>query len=325
MSQHHNNPSPVAAPPGSPDSPPWLQASVVVPVRGRSDDLIRCVECLINQDFPADSYEILVCDDGSSAADAAEIRQFCESHATVRYLRQDPKGPAAARNLGIANAKAPIVAFTDSDTLPTRGWLAAILEPFSDPEVVAVEGPVRTPRPAESPLEEAPRNEGGVHLTANMAYRRQVLLDVGGLDEEFPLAAFEDVDLALSVRGRGHFAWAPNAVVMHPWRRVTLKSSLRRLKQLDWLLVTALRHGCLGWENRPTRYPRLRIALAAACTLPLGRVRKGLTYLFRSPADAAARIGISLIECVVSLSMAPRWLWGAFPVQRGRYLDGAAR
>src|SRR5690606_29145227 len=110
-----------------------------------------------------------------------------------------------------------------------------------------------------SPLEEAPRNEGGVHLTANMAYRRAVLLEVGGLDEAFPLAAFEDVDLALSIRDRGSFAWAPNAIVMHPWRKVTLRSSLRRMKQMDWLLVTALRYGCLGWENRPTKYPRMRI------------------------------------------------------------------
>lgn len=302
-----------------------LLASVVVPVRGRPDDLQKCVDCLLDQNIDHQKYEILVCDDGSSEPDAQAISAYCSQHSNVRYLRQDPRGPAAARNLGIAHARSEIVAFTDSDTLPTRGWLTAILEPFADPEVIAVEGPVRTPRPAVSPLEEAPRNEGGVHLTANMAYRRKVLVEVGGLDETFPLAAFEDVDLALSLRDRGNFAWAPHAVVMHPWRKITLKSSLRRIRQLDWLLVTALRHGYLGWENRPTKYPRLRIMLAAACTLPLGRVRKGFRYLFTSPVDSLARIGISMLEGVIGLFLAPRWLWRDYPIQRGRYLDGVTQ
>lgn len=302
-----------------------LRASVVVPVRGRPAELAQCLDCLLAQTFPAESYEILVCDDGSPEDVSAELKSVCEQRLRVRYQRQEHRGPAAARNLGIANARSPIIAFTDSDTLPQPGWLEALLEPFTDPEIIAVEGPVRTPRPAASPLEEAPRNEGGVHLTANMAYRRDVLLTIGGLDETFKLPAFEDVDLALSARPLGKFAWAPDAVVMHPWRKVTLASSIRRLKQLDWLLVTALRHGCLGWENRPTRHARARIALAAAVTLPLGRIRKGISFLGRSPVDALARIGISVVESAYGFAMAPRLLGGRFAVERGRYLDGAAR
>ena len=192
----------------------------------------------------------------------------------VRYLHQDHKGPAAARNLGAGHARSAIVVFTDSDTLPQPGWLAAILAPFSSPDVIAVEGPVRPPRPAESPLEEAPRNEGGVHLTANMAYRRQILVEIGGLDEQFPLPAFEDVDLALCAAQHGKIAFAATALVIHPWRRVTLASSLRRLRQLDWLIVTAQRHGCLGWVDRPTRHPRSRVIKAALVTLPAGRFER---------------------------------------------------
>src|SRR5829696_9803412 len=130
-----------------------LAASVVVPVRGRSDDLRRCLERLIVQ-RDVEDFEILVCDDGSNEADAERIRETAAADDRIRYLRQPPRGPAAARNLGVACALAPIVAFTDSDTLPEPGWLAALLAPFADPKVVAVEGPVKTPMPAESPLEE---------------------------------------------------------------------------------------------------------------------------------------------------------------------------
>jgi glycosyltransferase involved in cell wall biosynthesis len=302
-----------------------LVASVVVPVRGRSDDLRRCLERLIVQRDVAD-FEILVCDDGSNDEDAERIRETAAADDRIRYLRQPPRGPAAARNLGVSCALAPIVAFTDSDTLPEPGWLAAILEPFKEPNVVAVEGAVRTPAPADSPLEEAPRNDkGGVFLTANMAYRRDALLEVGGLDESFPYPAFEDVDLALCVQKLGEFRFAKNAVVLHPWRKMTLQSSLKRLRHLDWLLVTALRHGCLGWTERPTKRPRLRVAIAAALTLPLGRIRKGMRYFFQSPSDSVQRIGIAAVEAAIGVAMLPRWFRKEYPVKRRMYLQPEAR
>ncbi|HVJ81056.1 MAG TPA: glycosyltransferase family A protein [Planctomycetia bacterium] len=301
-----------------------LAASVVIPVRGRSDDLRKCLEKLVEQTVPADQFEILVCDDGSQPRDSDAIRAACAMDSRIRYLKQPPRGPAAARNLGIGCARAPIVAFTDSDTLPTPGWLEALLAPFADPAIVGVEGPVRTPEAATSPLQEAPRNEtGGVFLTANMAYRRSALLQVGGLDESFPLPAFEDVDLALCVRGLGKYAFAAQALVLHPWRKITLQSSVRRLRQFDWLLLTALRHGCLGWADRPTKYARYRIALAAAITLPLGRMRKGASYLFSNPRDGLQRIGISFIEAAIGLLMVPRFLRRAYPTERRRYLEPA--
>jgi len=302
-----------------------LVASVVVPVRGRCDDLRRCLAKLVVQESVGD-FEILVCDDGSLESDSARIREAASIDPRIRYLRQPPRGPAAARNLGVACALAPIVAFTDSDTLPEPGWLAAILRPFAEPNVVAVEGPVKTPRPSESPLEEAPRNDqGGVFLTANMAYRRDALLEVGGLDEAFPYPAFEDVDLALCVSKLGEIRFAPDAVVMHPWRKMTLQSSLKRLRHLDWLLVTALRHGCLGWIDRPTKRPRMRIAVAAAVTLPLGRIRKGFGYITKTPADAMRRIGIAVVEGAIGVYLLPRWFRKQYPVERRRYLARETR
>jgi glycosyltransferase involved in cell wall biosynthesis len=297
-----------------------LLVSVVIPVRGRPADLACCLSFLFDQSLSPDSFEILVCDDGSSPEDAARIQALCEREPSVRYLRQAAKGPAAARNLGVQHAQAPVIAFTDSDTLPSPAWLESLLVRFEDPNVVAVEGPVRAPCPAESPLQEAPRSEGGVFLTANMAYRRWAIVAVGGLDESFPLPAFEDVDLALCVAELGCFEFAENAVVVHPWRKITWKDSIRRWKNFDWLLVSALRHGCLGWKERPTSHPRLRVATAAALTLPLGRLRRGLTFLTRAPKDSMLRIGLSLVELAVGMALSPRFLCRSYDPARRRYL-----
>lgn len=301
-----------------------LRASIVIPVRNRTDDFERCLACVLSQSMEAGTFEVLVCDDGSDEAVADRLRSICSQDERVRYLSQPHRGPAAARNLGAGHARAEIVVFTDSDTLPQPGWLEAILKPFVTNDIIAVEGPVRPPRPAQSPLEEAPRNEGGVHLTANMAYRRSTLLAVGGLDEEFLLPAFEDVDLALCAARYGKISFAEEALVIHPWRRVTLASSLRRLRQLDWLIVTAQRHGCLGWSDRPTRYPRLRVIKAALFSLPAGRIRKALKTLPRHPKDSLLRIGYSMAEAVVAWRHVPRWIGRSTVPPRGRYLGGAS-
>lgn len=293
------------------------KVSVVIGVYGRCDELEQCLDRLYRQTYS--DFEILVCDDGSPEALAKGIRELCARDSRVRYLRRPQNGgPAAARNVGIAEAKGDIVAFTDSDTWPQAAWLENLLKPFADPKVVAVEGPVRTPTPQSSPMEEAPRNEGGSYLTANMAYRRDALRQIGGMDER--LITFEDTDLAIAARKLGTIVFAPGAVVFHPWRRLGVKACLKQIRRFDWLLTLALRHGCLGWPDRPTRYPRIRVALAAAITLPLGRMRSAMRFLRTAPGDALSRMGISVLEAAIGLALAPRWLFHRYVTDRGRYV-----
>ena len=72
------------------------------------------------------------------------------------------------------------------------------------------------------PLWDAPVCEnGGVFLTAAIAYRRDLLLKVGGLDESFLRAACEDVDLAARLLPYGQIGFVPAAKVQHPRRRKT--------------------------------------------------------------------------------------------------------
>jgi hypothetical protein len=94
---------------------------------------------------------------------------------------------------------------------------------------------------------------------------------------------------------------------------------------MDWLIVTASRHGCLGWKDRPTKHPRWSVIRAALLTLPAGRIGKAIRFLPLSPRDSLVRIGLSLVESLAAWRHVPRWLsLSAAPV-RGRYLDGAIR
>ncbi|PRC62318.1 mycofactocin system glycosyltransferase, partial [Mycobacterium sp. ITM-2017-0098] len=60
-------------------------------------------------------------------------------HSDIRVLRNSrSKGPAAARNAGLAVCASDYVAFLDSDVVPRKGWLEALLGHFCDPAVALV-------------------------------------------------------------------------------------------------------------------------------------------------------------------------------------------
>jgi glycosyltransferase involved in cell wall biosynthesis len=107
------------------------RVSIVVPVFNRPAELRQLLAALIRQSVSPTEFEILICDDGSTADIPAVVDELRTEHAPpIRYFRQHNQGPGTARNLGLANAGGAIVAFTDSDCLPDREWLAELIRPI---------------------------------------------------------------------------------------------------------------------------------------------------------------------------------------------------
>ena len=133
-------------------------------------------------------------------------------------------GPAAARNLGWRRATAEWVAFLDDDVVPGPSWLADLARDLEglEAEVAASQGRVRVPLPAGRRPTDWERNVRGLETarwaTADMAYRRSVLEEVGGFDERFPRAYREDADLGLRVVRAGYRIVPGRRVVTHPVR-----------------------------------------------------------------------------------------------------------
>lgn len=186
--------------------------SVVIPSRNEAGSLSTCLDALEGQDFPRDRYELIVVDghstDGCDAAARAR---------GVRLLSDHGDGPSAARNLGIRAARAPIVAFTDADCIPERDWLTRIAEVFAeDPLLDGVGGGLRVTRLSllgrmeDSDAQAAYRG----FITSNVAYRREVLLALGGFDEK--LQCCEDYDLAWRAMDAGYrVLHDPRPLVVH--------------------------------------------------------------------------------------------------------------
>lgn len=183
--------------------------------------MLRCLDAVLAQDY--DDYEVLVLDnestDGTAEACAergrrARVPVRVEVVAgTVGYLRN--------RAAELANGE--LLAFTDSDCLPTPGWLTAAAAAFGEgPDVGVVTGPTwaeGTP-PRGHPGGRWPAfiqvtEPTGRFESCNVVYRRDALRDADGFDEIVG-HFWEDAAAGWSVLRKGwKAAWAPGAVVYH--------------------------------------------------------------------------------------------------------------
>ncbi len=192
---------------------------LVVPTVGR-DSLATLLDRLAQELVGRAELGRIVCVDDRRAG-APELG-VARSLLPVLVARGGGRGPAAARNTGLRHTSAEWVVFVDDDVVPCAGWGDALLDDLvhADEDVAGVQGRIVVPVP-DRPTDWE-RNVAGLEhawwATADMAYRRRVLLGVRGFDERFPRAYREDADLALRVLDRGYALRVGTRTVEHPVR-----------------------------------------------------------------------------------------------------------
>src|SRR5690606_41407681 len=183
---------------------------------------VRCLRSIAAHP-PAAPVEVIVVDDGSSDDTLALLRR-------VDGVRLHPRpgngGFIAACNDGLALARGEYVVFLYNDTVPQPGWLEALLDTFGDHPGTGLAG-AQLLYP-DGRLQEAGgvvRNDGSAEKLgrlqaaahpafgfvrrvdycsgAALAAPRELLADLGGFDESYSPAFYEDTDLAMRVRARG--------------------------------------------------------------------------------------------------------------------------
>jgi glycosyltransferase involved in cell wall biosynthesis len=97
------------------------RVSVVIATYNRANFLPETIESVLQQNFQ--DFELIVVDDGSTDGTRTLLQSY---PSRVSFLYQDNRGPSAARNLGVRHARAPWIAFQDSDDLSKRDHLAAL-------------------------------------------------------------------------------------------------------------------------------------------------------------------------------------------------------
>ncbi len=197
--------------------------SVIVPTFNRPNELRRLLTALARQEGA--SFEVVIVDDGGVDPVDGLCREFATS-LPLRLIHQDNAGPAAARNRGAAEARAPILAFTDDDCIPCPKWVSVMAAACGFDEPLLVGG--RTINAIARSLFSAASQDVAEYLMTvsdgefpfaasnNIAMPRSAFGAVGGFDTSYPLAAGEDRAFC---RQWGEMGWtfvrAPEAVVEH--------------------------------------------------------------------------------------------------------------
>ncbi|MFJ4686701.1 glycosyltransferase family 2 protein [Streptomyces sp. NPDC088789] len=95
---------------------PRLKVSVIVPVYNTGKYIDECAPSLLGQSLPADEYEVIYVDDGSTDDTPGRLEKLAGQHPNVRVHSQPNSGwPGAPRNLGIRHARGEYIQFVDHD------------------------------------------------------------------------------------------------------------------------------------------------------------------------------------------------------------------
>ena len=299
-----------------------MRASIIIPVRNRPELLQQLLSSLVSQNFSLTDLEVLVCDDGSTMDLRPALRKYDSKIKNLCLLRQEPKGPAAARNRGIRESSSPIVLFLDSDVLPDRGLIFHLVTALDkNPDWLGAEARIESNGAEKSPLCDSPVCEnGGRYHTAAIAYRRDALVRVGGFDESFKIPVCEDVDLAVRVLNQGPIGFISEAVVKHPRRRITLRTHWGWRHSWKYVMIVAKRYGFLAFPGKDAgSFPRLRVALAAVVTQPAGRFIEGIRYMRKDFFEGSLACFYALLDVLCGTWALPSIFLSRVP-ERKNYL-----
>lgn len=233
--------------------------TVVIPVR---DDLLRLIRALgaLAETAPG-LGGVVVVDDGSRnpVRQAVTARRWPFTVSVVRH--RESRGPAAARNAGLAYASTALVGFIDSDCVPAPGWIEPLVDQFFDehlaavaPRVVARSEHGTCPHIAAYEVDRSPLDLGDQPAlvrpltrvsyvpTAAVVVRTDVLRTVGGFDEAMRVG--EDVDVVWRLVDGGHrVRYDPRSVVQHDTRSTPGGWIAQRFSYGTSAAPLAARHG----------------------------------------------------------------------------------
>jgi len=225
--------------------------SIIVGIRNEERYIVECIESLLVQDYPKDLYEIIIVD-GMSTDDTQKIVKKYP----VKLILNEKKNVAAARNLGVKDAKGDFVAFTDGDCKADKHWLSTLVSEMlvAPANVACVGGPnlIFDTDPTFARIvgyaQETLIGSGGSAQShsyhkkqyvqsipnCNAFYRKSVIEEVGCFDEHFVIG--QDGDLNFRIGKAGYkFMFIPEAKVWHH-RRGTIKTfSVRMFKYGAWM------------------------------------------------------------------------------------------
>lgn len=207
--------------------------SVIIPTKNSEEFIERCLNSISAQDIPKDQFEIIIVDGNSRDNTLTIARRY-----GCKIINESVGNQAGAYNAGIKHAEGRYLLFTDSDCYVSKDWADSLTERLKDIRIASVGGPNFTPEDDReigkcagvvlNMLSKAGARYGMIvdedvetfhNPTCNVAYKREVLLEVGGFNDRLISCADEELDFRIKEKGY-RILYTPKAKVFH-YRRAS--------------------------------------------------------------------------------------------------------
>ncbi|MDD1771131.1 MAG: glycosyltransferase [Methanomassiliicoccales archaeon] len=234
-----------------------MKVSVVLTLFNEERNIADLLDSLVIQEGP---LEIIAVDARSRDGTKGIVESYAKRFSIIKcYVKAGKRG--ASRNYGVERATGEIVAFIDGDCIANPFWLKEMRESIRGGADVVAGKTISMGLRSWEELDRVELNYKGFDLSypsCNIAFRKQVLDEVGGFDDWFITA--EDIDLNLRAVQKGHsLVYDPKAIVYH-----RLKSTLYGFfQQAFWngagRKQLTMKHGSLWSRYDPLKMFRQKV------------------------------------------------------------------
>ncbi len=218
--------------------------SIILSAKNEEKMISQCLKSLNKLIYPKDKLEVIIINDGSTD-NTKDLILDHDWTINYNYIETHGIGLSRARNLGVKKSSFSYIIFTDADCTFTRNWIKNLMKYFNNENIASVGGPNLTPsddtefakcvgkvlsflsKPGARYGFEKDRVIETFHNPGcNVAYRKNIIAEVGWLNEN--LVTCEDEELDYRIIKKGYkIIYTPHAKVFH-YRRPSWKGHLKQ-------------------------------------------------------------------------------------------------
>ncbi|MCF8302276.1 MAG: glycosyltransferase [Bacteroidales bacterium] len=229
--------------------------SVIIPVRNEEENIAKCLQSIINQDFPTEKLQIIIADDHSTDNTLKLCRSFQNQHSSfnIKIVENQSKGNGKKKAIthAISHASGNLIVTTDADTTTGPYWLRALVALYEQEKPKMILGPVafypgngffsRFQSLEFLSLIGASAGAAGIGHPimcngANLAYEKKAFMEVNGFTDNENQVSGDDIFLMMKIKK--HFG----------------ASSIKFLKNREAIVQTSAQKQTSGFLNQRLRW-----------------------------------------------------------------------
>ena len=229
--------------------------SIIIPMLNESEAIGRCLDSILDQDYPQSRLEIIIADGGSTDGAREKVESLIPKVPNLRIVENLRRRTPAGLNAGIRNAKGELVIILGAHTRIKEDFVRQNVEAMNREEVdctggtqvnvgeTFVQKAIGFAMGSPFGLASAPyrfsKKEQFVDTVVYAAYRRSLFDEVGLFDEDLFIS--EDAEMNWRIRKAGHRILYSPKIVSYYYPRKTITGLFKQLFRYGILRVNVIK------------------------------------------------------------------------------------